>query len=63
MDQMNRSITDQQITGIQERVRAGIESIDRGEYTEYEGRDGLRRLAEGVKARGRSLLAREAGHE
>jgi hypothetical protein len=31
-----------------------------GEYMEYEGRDGLKKLAEGVKAKGRKLLAREA---
>jgi antitoxin ParD1/3/4 len=53
-------LTEEQLEGIRQRVRAGLESIERGEYVEYEGRDGLRELAEGVKARGRKLLAREA---
>jgi antitoxin ParD1/3/4 len=51
-------LTGQQLEGIRQRVRAGIESIEAGEYTEYEGREGLKRLADGVKARGRRLLGR-----
>jgi hypothetical protein len=50
----------EQLEGIRQRVWAGLESIEGGQYMEYEGRDGLRKLAEGVKARGRKLLAREA---
>ncbi len=50
-------LTEQQIEGIRQRVRANIEAIDAGEYTEYEGREGLRKLADGVKARGRKLIA------
>jgi antitoxin ParD1/3/4 len=53
-------LTEQQLEGIRQRVRAGLESIERAEYMEYEGRDGLKKLAEGVKARGRKLLARDA---
>lgn len=53
-------LTDEQLAGIRQRVRASLESIERGEYVEYAGRDGLKKLAEGVKARGRKLLAREA---
>jgi len=53
-------LTGEQLEGIRQRVRASLESIERGEYMEYEGRDGLKKLAEGVKARGRKLLAREA---
>ena len=53
-------LTEEQLEGIRQRVRASIESIDRGGYVEYEGRDGLKKLAEGVKARGRKLLGREA---
>lgn len=49
-------LTDQQIARIRQRVRAGIEAIDAGEYTEYEGHEGLKRLADSVKARGRKLL-------
>jgi antitoxin ParD1/3/4 len=52
-------LTGQQIEGIRQRVRAGIEAIDAREYTEYEGREGLMKLADGVKGRGRKLLARE----
>jgi antitoxin ParD1/3/4 len=53
-------LTGEQLEGIRHRVRAGIESIDAGDYTEYEGREGLKKLADGAKARGRKLLAREA---
>jgi antitoxin ParD1/3/4 len=52
-------LTAQEVEGIRRRVRASIESIDAGEYTEYEGREGLRRLADGVKLRGRKLLGQE----
>jgi antitoxin ParD1/3/4 len=56
-------LTGQQLEGIRRRVLAGIESIETGEYTQYEGREGLTELSERVKARGRKLLAREAaGH-
>ena len=54
-------LTGEQLTGIRERVLSGIESIERGEYTEYEGPDDLKKLAEGVKARGRQLLAQKDG--
>jgi antitoxin ParD1/3/4 len=52
-------LNQQQIVSIRERVRAGIEAIEAGEYTDYEGREGLRTLANGVKARGRKRLARD----
>jgi len=52
-------LTQEQLEGIRRRVRASIESIERGEHTEYQGRDGLKKLADGVKATGRRLLARE----
>lgn len=53
-------LTSQQLDGIRRRALAGVESIEAGEYKEYEGREGLTGLADGVKARGRKLLAREA---
>ena len=53
-------LTGEQLEGIRHRVRAGFESIDAGNYSEYEGREGLKKLADGAKARGRKLLAREA---
>ena len=46
-----------QIEGIRRRVLESIGEIDRGEYTEYVGREGLAELSAGVKARGRKLLA------
>jgi antitoxin ParD1/3/4 len=52
-------LTEQQLESIRQRVRASIEAVDAGEYTEYDGREGLNKLADGVKARGRKLL----GHE
>ncbi len=45
---------------IRSRVLESIAEIDRGEYTEYEGREGLAEMAAGVKARGRRLLAKAA---
>lgn len=53
-------LTGEQLDGIRQRVRAGIESIEAGKFVQYEGREGLKRLADGVKARGRKLLARRA---
>jgi len=53
-------LTDEQLDGIRRRVRAGMEDIATGNFVEYEGREGLKTLAEGVKARGRKLLVREA---
>ncbi|HEY4978013.1 MAG TPA: type II toxin-antitoxin system ParD family antitoxin [Candidatus Acidoferrum sp.] len=53
-------LTEQQLAGIRRRVRAGIEGIESGRYVEYEGCQGLKKLADGVKARGRKLLAHEA---
>ena len=42
---------------IARRVRKGLAAIERGEYSDYEGRAGLDRLAAGIKARGRKRLA------
>ncbi|MGD0547407.1 MAG: hypothetical protein ABR991_06210 [Terracidiphilus sp.] len=42
----------------------GIAETDRGEYTEYVGRAGLKQLAEDIKRRGRErLLAQQIVHE
>src|SRR5271156_5898736 len=49
-------LTEQQLNGIRQRVRDGIRAIDSGGFNEYEGREGLRKLADGVKARGRKRL-------
>jgi putative addiction module CopG family antidote len=53
-------LTGEQLDGIRQRVRASIEAIDTGDYREYEGREGLKKLADGTKVKGRKLLAREA---
>src|ERR1700674_2139547 len=53
-------LTEQQLDGIRRRVRAGIEGVEAGKFLEFEGREGLEKLANGVKARGRQLLARQA---
>jgi antitoxin ParD1/3/4 len=43
---------------IRRRVLESIAEIDRGEYTDYEGREGLEQLAADVVARGRERLSR-----
>ena len=52
-------LTEEQLDGIRRRVRSGIEDIEAGKFVEYDGREGLKKLADGVKARGRKLLAQE----
>ncbi len=52
-------LTEQQLEGIRRRVRVGLEQIEAGQFTEYEGREGLRKLASDVKTRGRKRLAQE----
>jgi antitoxin ParD1/3/4 len=52
-------LTEEQLDGIRRRVRYGIEDIEAGKFVEYDGREGLKKLADGVKARGRKLLAQE----
>jgi len=53
-------LTEEQLDGIRRRVRASIDGVEAGKFFEYEGREGLQKLADGVKARGRQLLARQA---
>jgi antitoxin ParD1/3/4 len=53
-------LTAQQIEGIRRRVRNSIESIEAGKFSEYEGREGLKKLTAQVKSRGRKLLVRRA---
>jgi antitoxin ParD1/3/4 len=53
-------LTEEQLDSIRRRVRASIEGMEAGRFLEYEGREGLKRLADGVKARGRKLLAGKA---
>lgn len=49
----------QQLESIRQRVRSGIDAIEAGEFKDYKGREGLKELADEVKARGRNLLARK----
>jgi len=52
-------LTEQQVESIRHRVRTSVEAVEHGEYVDYVGREGLKELAAGVKARGRGVLARE----
>jgi Arc/MetJ-type ribon-helix-helix transcriptional regulator len=52
MAKIDISITEQQLRSIRRRVREGLEDIKAGRFTEYEGREGLKKLADEVKARG-----------
>jgi antitoxin ParD1/3/4 len=52
-------LTEEQLDGIRRRVRASIEGIEAGNFVEYEGRDGLKKLSDGAKAKGRRLPAKE----
>jgi antitoxin ParD1/3/4 len=52
-------LTEEQLDGIRRRVRASIEGMEAGDFVEYEGRDGLKKLSDGVKAKGRRILAQE----
>jgi addiction module HigA family antidote len=51
----------EQLEGIRQRVRLGNESIERGEFSAHQGRSGLRKLADKVKARGRNRLQKASG--
>jgi hypothetical protein len=52
-------VTQAQLDGIRQRVLASMRGIEAGEFVEYENREGLKKLADGVKQRGRQLLAQE----
>src|SRR5438270_7222416 len=49
-------LTEEQLNGIRERVRAGIASIEAGDFFEYESREELREFVNVAKARGRKRL-------
>ncbi len=53
-------LTELQLDGIRRRVHAGIEAIEAGDFSDYEGREGLTTLADGVKARGRKVISQSA---
>jgi putative addiction module CopG family antidote len=53
-------LTEEQLDSVRRRVRGSIAHMKAGKFTEYEGREGLRKLADGVKATGRKLLAKQS---
>jgi putative addiction module CopG family antidote len=59
-DEILDELTDADKASIRERVQAGFVAIESGEYIDYVGREGLGRLAAGVKSRGRKLRADRA---
>ena len=59
-DGILEELTDREKASVRERVQAGFAAIERGEYSDYVGREGLGHLAAGVKSRGRKLLADRA---
>jgi putative addiction module CopG family antidote len=59
-DEILDELTDADKSSIRDRAQAGFAAIERGEYTDYVGREGLGHLAAGVKSRGRKLLAGRA---
>ncbi len=59
-DEILDELTDADKASIRQRAEAGFAAIERGEYTDYVGREGLGHLAAEVKSRGRRLLAGRA---
>jgi putative addiction module CopG family antidote len=59
-DEILDELTDVDKASIRQRAEAGFAAIERGEYTDYVGREGLGHLAAEVKSRGRKLLAGRA---
>ena len=53
-------LTEEQLNGIRERVRAGIASIEAGDFFEYESREELREFVNAAKARGRKRLGQKS---
>ena len=49
---------DERLKSLRSDIRAGLEAIDRGEFTEYD-ESNIRKLSDRVKARGRKRLANE----
>lgn len=49
---------DERLESLRRDIRVGLESVDRGEFTDYD-QSNIRKLADRVKARGRKRLADE----
>ena len=56
VDELLSNLTTEQVEGTRQRILEGIAEIERGEFSEYVGRAGLRQLPEDIKARGRERL-------
>jgi putative addiction module CopG family antidote len=56
-DDVLSALTVDEASSLAERVRAGFGAIERGEFTDYLGREGLAELAADVKLSGRKVLA------
>lgn len=57
-EQILADLTQQQLDSIRSRVIQGIEAIEAGRFQEYQARDGLKKLADRVRVRGRQILSR-----
>ena len=58
VDDILAELTLREVRPLQRRLREELSALDRGEYVEYLGREGLEKLADGVKTRSRQRLAR-----
>ena len=63
-DELLSNLTPLQTEDIRQRVLDSIAEEERGEYTEYVGRAGLKQLTNDIKARGRErLLSLKTGQD
>lgn len=53
------NLDEDQLAGIRQSVRSGIESIEQGDFTEYDGLKGLQELAASIKAKGRQMVKQD----
>jgi antitoxin ParD1/3/4 len=63
VDAILAEMSDQERQRTLERAREGFAEAERGEKTDYAGREGLERLGEGVKERGRKLAEKAGSSE
>jgi antitoxin ParD1/3/4 len=52
-------LTERELDGIRRRVRGGILAIDTGKFTEYQGREGLKEIADRVSRRSVRMRAND----
>jgi hypothetical protein len=51
------NLSPEQLQSIRLRVLEGIAEIERGEFTEYNGKAGLKQLSDDIKVRGRERMS------